>query len=233
MARGEPILALRTVITTTPAELEAAVGRGNYDLIYLDTQHAAYAEQQLVDFCQAAEALGYPVEIRIPHTRDAYLVGRFCDLGVGGVLVPETTRESEVQEAVEAFYYPPVGRRSFGGASRYGLLARKYAPRDYADRWNETAVLGIQLEAVEAIVKARQLARPGVAYVSFGPTDLQFSLDAHPQFPLRTVDDCIRHVAAQLAGTGIALGIAIGLGAEARGKYEAMGLTVFQEFARS
>jgi 4-hydroxy-2-oxoheptanedioate aldolase len=233
MAAGETIVALRCNITMPAAELKAALGKGRYDFVYLDTQHVAYAEQQLVDFCGAAEELGYPVEIRIPHTRQAYLAGRFCDLGTGGILVPETMTEADVKDAVDFFYYPPFGKRSFGGATRYGMKRRKFTPHEYAAWWNETGVLGIQLESIDAIVNARQLAKPGVSYVSLGPTDLQFHLDAHPHFPIRTFEECIAHVAKQMTGTGIALGLAIGGAPEGRQKFIDAGVTVFQEFPRA
>ena len=70
-------------------------------------------------------------------------------------------------------------------------------------------MLALQLELVEAVVNARHLVQPGVSYVSFGPTDLGFSLDMHPAFPLRTVEDCMSHVSAQLRGSGVPLGLAV------------------------
>jgi 2-keto-3-deoxy-L-rhamnonate aldolase RhmA len=69
--------------------------------------------------------------------------------------------------------------------------------------------------------------------VAFGPNDLEFSLENHPYFPLNNVDDCMRHVAQQLAGTGIALGMAIVEPPEERAKYLEMGVTVFQEWAKT
>lgn len=230
LASGEQVVALRTSLQMQPQALAAALSKGNYDLIYVDTQHVPYTDSQLWEFCSTAEKLGYPVEVRIPHTRLAHMVGRFCDFGPAGILVPETLRDADVQEAIDYFYYPPIGRRSFGGGTRYGMQQRDFNTRSYADWWNETGVLGLQLESVDAIINARLLAKSGVHYVSFGPNDLQLSLDAHPYFPLRSVEACIQHVADQFRGTGIPLGIAIGLNPTERQKYIDLGLTVFQEF---
>jgi 4-hydroxy-2-oxoheptanedioate aldolase len=232
-ASGEQVLVLRTNLQITQPALEAALGKGDYDLIYIDTQHVPYTEAQLWGFCSAAEKLGYPVEVRIPHTRQAHMVGRFCDFGPAAILIPETVTQNDVNEALEYFYYPPMGKRSFGGGTRFGMNRRKFTTRTYADWWNETGILGLQLESVDAIINARLLAKSGVHYVSFGPNDLQLSLDAHPQFPLRSVEECIRHVADQLKGTGIPLGIAVGLTAPEREKYIDLGLTVFQEFPKT
>ena len=48
--------------------------------------------------------------------------------------------EATVDEAVEAFYYPQVGRRSWGGAARYGIEGRDVR-LEYADWWNRTGIL--------------------------------------------------------------------------------------------
>lgn len=232
LASGAVVVALRTGIDIGPDALKSALGKADYDLIYTDLQHSPYTEKQLLDYCAMAEGLGYPVEVRIPHTRHGYLVGRLCDFGPAGILVPEVMRDQDVQEALEYFYYPPMGKRSFGGSTRYGQKTRGSDARAYAAWWNKTGVLALQLESVDAIINARQLAKPGVSYVSFGPTDLGFSLDAHPQFPFRTVLDCMRHVSDQLAGTGIPLGLAVTLTPEERKPYLDVGLTVFQESIR-
>ena len=92
-----------------------------------------------------------------------------------------------------------------------------------------TVVLAIQLESVEAISNARRLAKNGVDYVAFGPTDLRLSLAGHPNYPLQTVDACMQNVAEQLQGTGIRLGMAVTTVPEERDKYLEMGITIFQQ----
>jgi 2-keto-3-deoxy-L-rhamnonate aldolase RhmA len=90
----------------------------------------------------------------------------------------------------------------------------------------------MQLESIEAISNARKLAKAGVDYLAFGPNDLNFSLEGHPEYPLRTVDDCMRNVAAQLKGSGVRLGMAVTTKPGERDKYLEMGITLFQEAPR-
>jgi 2-keto-3-deoxy-L-rhamnonate aldolase RhmA len=237
---GKVVVALRVPIETPGEALEAALGKGTYDLIYIDGQHMPWSEERLVAFCDTAEALGFPVQMRIPHTRNAYLVGRYLDMGLGGILVPEVVEEATVDEAIAFAYYPQFGNRSVGGPARYGLRGRTTmggrpvtpGRAEYAAWWNEQVVLAIQLESVEAIDNARRLAKPGIDYVAFGPNDLMFSLEGHPHYPLRTVDDCMRNVAEQLQGTGVRLGMAVMTEPGERGKYLDMGITIFQEAPR-
>lgn len=228
---GEVVVSLRIPLTSDRVEVERALDGGEYDFIYVDGQHTAYSDEQLVTFCAVAEELGLPVQFRIPHTRQTYLIGRFLDMGLSGILVPEVVEDATVDEAVAQAYYPQAGRRSWGGTSRLGFAAAADPPArlEYAAWWNERVVLGIQLESVVGITRARALAKPGVDYVAFGPNDLLFSLEAHPEFPLRTVDECMANVAAQLIGAGIPLGMAVVTDSDDRGRYLDMGVTVFQE----
>jgi 2-keto-3-deoxy-L-rhamnonate aldolase RhmA len=233
--RGDVIVALRVPITIGRQQLEAALGKGAYDLLYIDGQHTAFSDDQLVALCAMAEELDLPVQFRIPHTRHAYLIGRYLDLGLTAILVPEVVDEATVDEAIAFSYYPQVGRRSWGGAARRDAKAPsgRLGRREYADWWNSFVVLSIQLESVEAIDKARRLAKPGVDYVAFGPSDLSFSLEGHPEYPHRTVEACMRHVAEQLRDSGIRLGMAVTTEPDGRDTYLEMGVTIFQEAPRA
>lgn len=229
---GEVLVALRVPVTISRSDLEAGLAGGDFAFLYVDGQHTPFSEDQLVTFCAMAEELDLPVQFRIPHTRHSYLVGRYLDLGPTSVMVPEVTEVATVDEAVNFAYYSPVGLRSWGGGARRQAPAGITGRRAYADWWNEYVVLTIQLESVQAIVNAGQLAKPGVDVVAFGPNDLEFSLEAHPDFPLRTVDACMRNVAAQLAGTGVRLSMAVPTLPEEREKFLEMGVTVFQELPK-
>ena len=90
-------------------------------------------------------------------------------------------------------------------------------------------ILGIQVESVEAVTNVQKLAKPGVSVVTFGPNDLSFNMEGHEGYPLTNVDDCMRNVAAQLAGTGSGLAMGTGTRPEEREKYLDMGITLFQE----
>jgi 2-keto-3-deoxy-L-rhamnonate aldolase RhmA len=228
---GETVVSLRPAITSTRADLERALSKGKYDFIYIDGQHTAFSEDQLVSFCTVAQELGYPVQMRIPHTQQAYLVGRYMDLGLTSVMVPEVETEEIVDEAIAFSYYPQFGKRSWGGAARRSGPASRL---DYAKWWNEEeVVLCVQLESIEAISTVRHLAKPGVDYFAFVPVDLTFSLEGHPEFPLRTVDECMKNVADQVLPLGFRLGMAITTEPDEREKYLAMGITVFQEAPRA
>ena len=118
---GEALVAFRAELSMTKSQLEDIWSTGRYDYMRIDIQHGPFSEQQLVDFCRTAEELDIDVQLRIPHTREAYLVGRYLDLGFSAVLVPEVMEPETVDDAIAYAYYGPTGRRSWGGAFRRGL----------------------------------------------------------------------------------------------------------------
>ena len=231
----DEVVILTTNLGVTRSQLEVALGNGDYDAVYFDGQHQPISDQQLVDFCAITEELGIEAQMRIPHTRYTYLVGRYCDFGLSSVMVPEVMTEETVHEAIEYFYYGNLGRRSWGGIQRAGMGRFETRPSrlEYAEFWNNYAVLAIQLESVEAVANARRLAdRPGVDYVAFGPNDLSFSLERHTNFPLKTVEECFKNVAEQLDPVGIKRCYAIPVPPEKRDPFRELGISVFWESAK-
>jgi 2-keto-3-deoxy-L-rhamnonate aldolase RhmA len=229
IAAGDELVALRGDIGWSKDQIAAGLGGGQYDFIWLDSQHSPYSDQELVSFTAAAEQLGIPVQLRIPHTRDAHKVGHFFDFGINGALVPEVMEAATVQDALDFAYYGPIGRRSWGGGNRLGLRTRTAptARREYAAWWNETVLLSIQIESVQTVTNIARLVQPGITHVTFGPNDLEFSLDLHPEYPLRTVEACMQNVAEQLKGSKIRIAMGTVTTPAERPKYRELGVKIF------
>ncbi len=224
---GETIIGVSAPMNATKGQLEEILGKDDYDFVNADSQHSPFNEERLVEFCAIAEDLGVPVQFRIKNTRDAVLIGNLLDLGPLGIEVPLVEEESVVAEAVDAFYYPQVGKRSWGGAARYGVNQRPDR-LEYADWWNANGILCMQIETIRAVTNARKLAKAGVDCFTWGPADLSFDLEAHPEHPFKTVDDCVRHVAEQLKDSHVKISFR-NYTPDLRDKYIEMGATVLME----
>ena len=224
---GATVVGVAAPLDSTKSQLEAILSKDTYGFLTIDSQHSPFNEEKLVAFCSTAQNLGMPVQFRIKNTRHAYLIGNILDLGPLAIEVPLVEDEAVVDEALDAFYYPQVGHRSWGGAARHGISGRD-SRLEYADWWNNHGVLCLQMETLAAVTNARHLAKPGVDCLTWGPADLAFDMEAHPQHPLQTVDDCLRHVLSQLEGTGVRISFRNGT-PDQRQKYIDMGVTVFME----
>ena len=201
---GEQFVAVSLTADKTQDEVASIMEKGNYDFIFIDSQHAAYNEEKLAGFCAMAAEMGIHVQFRVKHTRNTYLVGNYMDLGPGGVEIPQVELESTVEETVQNFYYPPLGIRSWGGKARLGIKTRNDRS-EYSKWWTDHGVVWIQLESVNAVKNAKKLVKSGVDCLSFGPNDLMFDLETNANSQLKTVDDCLNHVVKQLAGTDTAV----------------------------
>ena len=222
--QGDTVIGVRIPGTISKDEFRAILDERPYDFAFTDGQHSALSEDRLVAFCAVADEFDIPIRFRIKHTRDAYLIGNYLDLGPAGIEVPQVEQVATVDEAVESFYYPPVGRRSFGGGGRKN--GDHFSdPMEYAHWWNDYGMLWIQVESVAAVTNSYSLARPGVDCIAFGPTDLTLDLHHHPHPQLKTLDDCVAYVARAVEGTGT--GICLRTSADLQQKYADLGITVF------
>ena len=199
---GALINTSRIPMASTREEVLETITNTNCDMIYIDSQHGPHTEWDVARICSAAEEQGVPVQLRIKHTRYAHLIGAYLDLGVFCIKVPEVENEAEVIEAIESFYFPPVGRRSWGGWVGFGIEERRDRI-EYARWWNENGILGFKIESIKAVLNIRDLAKPGIDYVDFGPSDLSFDLETKGHPHLKSVDDCRAFVISELEGTGV------------------------------
>lgn len=203
---GEVIECVGIPIDIERGRLEEILAIREFDLLALDCQHSPHNEERIVSCCEMLREYGKPTRIRIKHTRHAYLIGTYLDLGPDGVMVPEVEEEEVVDEALAAFYYPQKGKRSWGGLTRAGL-DQSIDRLGYAEWWNNHGTLALQIESVKAALDARKLAKPGVDMLSFGANDLLFSIEASRGFPFKTVDECVRHVISEVCDLPASVGV--------------------------
>lgn len=227
IASGDLVIGVSAPITSSKSRLEEILGADDYGYISIDSQHSPWSEAELVEICGIAAELNTPIHFRIKHTRYSFQVGNFLDLGPAAIEVPQVETEETAQEAIDYFYYAQFGKRSWGGAARYGVEGRGER-LEYADWWNNHGVLWLQMESIQAVTNARKFAKAGVDCLSWGPADLTFSREANPNHPFQTDDDCINYVQKQLEGTDTKVVIR-SYDPALRNKYQDMGISVLLE----
>jgi 4-hydroxy-2-oxoheptanedioate aldolase len=201
MHSGQPVRTAAAAVDATRSQLQEIIKKeGGVDLFSLDSQHRPLPdERDLVKFCKLAEELGAGVQLRIQHPKLAYLTGRFADLGVLAVMVPLVEDVETANDAINNFYYPPVGNRSWGGEFRFG----EKPPTDrlkYSQWWNGNGLLGFQIETLRAALNVRNIVKPGVDWISWGPGDMSFDIERHSNSPFKTLEEAHRYVIEQLKG---------------------------------
>ncbi len=227
---GEILIGVSVPLNATLNQMEKIISKDDYAFVSTDSQHCAFNEETLVNFCQHAKKLGVPAQFRIKHTRETYLIGNILDLGPLGIEVPQVEDIDTVREAVNYFYYPQKGVRSWGGVERYEI-ERLPGRLEYSDWWNQTGILCIQMESLRAVTSVKQLSIEGVDCLTWGPNDLMYDIEARPKHPFQTVDDCVKHALEQLEGTETKISFR-SYDYKLREKYIDMGVTVLMELPR-
>ncbi len=141
-----------------------------WDWIILDLQHGSFNWETTYECIHIIRSAGVRPLVRTsigqPHE-----VQKALDLGAGGVIVPMVNSREESKRMRDAAKYPPLGERSIGGDPHYHYGA------DYADRANDSTLLLVQIEHIQAVENVDAiLDLPGVDGCFVGPTDLALSM---------------------------------------------------------
>ena len=176
--------------------------RADYDYIGFDCQHSVYSEAQAAAVIQRA-APGGPALIARVSANDAALIGRLCDAGADGIIVPMINTAEEAAAAVAATRYPPRGVRSFG-PHRPDLRGQSLT--DLADRVSVFAMI----ETADGLRNAEQItAVDGLTGIYVGPADLSIGLGLDPMLAFTTdqLVEPVSQIRAACEKNGIILGM--------------------------
>lgn len=182
-----------------------------YDSVTIDAQHGMFGRDTVVRLLQAVSGGGATPMVR-PSALDFAEIGWLLDAGAYGVIAPSTDTPALAQELVDACFYPPFGRRSFGPSR--GLL---YGGSDYVAQARDVIMPWAMIESRQALENLEEiLATPGLFGVYVGPNDLALDLSLAAGGPIRgRVADLARHVAERAHAAGLAAGIFCANGLEA------------------
>lgn len=185
-----------------------------FDLVCIESEHAARDLVEIVHMIRAADATGVPSIVRV---QDLSEVGRVLDAGADGVIVPHIDDRDQALQAVDAFYHPPKGNRGAGPgrAIRYGL-----GKPDVAD-----PLLIVMIESVAAVANIADIVTVADIDIFFvGPNDLATSMGVPAGSPEHTA--AITTVMEACAAAGRRAGVFV-RDAEALAHWQDLGATFF------
>ena len=168
LVTGGPMIG-GTVRAVDPRTYCAMAGAG-YDFVWVEMQHEAISWEQVARMWRTCPGPAAP-GARVAYA-DEREIQHATDMGALVVVVPTVDSVEEAQAAVDWTYFPPLGRRSFGG----GQGPREMwtgVPGGYRQTWNDNVVLILMIETLEGVENARAIARiPGVTALFAASGDL-------------------------------------------------------------
>lgn len=165
----------------SPSCIES-MGKG-WDWLWLDAQHGQLDYAAILHGVQVADLTGLSPVVRLPgHAPD--VIGRILDTRARGLVVPLVNTADEARAIVQAAYFPPLGARSFGGRR-----VTDVGGREYYQTANEGLLLAVQIETLEAISRAEEMAAvEGVKALFFGPDDMKMRMGIPINTPIHESD---------------------------------------------
>ena len=200
LALGFGVQHLRSAATPMIA---AATG---HDWLFIDMEHGAFSVQEATQICLAALPTGVTPIVRVTAaTLDDG--ARALDNGAMGVIVAHVEDESEAKRIVQAYRYPPHGKRSWGGpCAPYRF--KPPAAAEAQDALNEAILLVAMIESPEAVRNADEIAAvEGIDVLLIGTSDLSAELGVAGQISHPLVQDAYQTVMAACRAHGKTLGM--------------------------
>jgi 4-hydroxy-2-oxoheptanedioate aldolase len=180
------------------------VALAGFDFALLDAEHGRISPDDAYPMVLAAEARDLPAFVRIGEN-DRQVVLKYLDLGVAGVMIPQTNTPELARQALEAMRYPPAGLRGLAGGRTFdygqGRPMSKLVPAI-----NDRVLSIVQFESIDALPHLEAiLALPGLDVLFVGPTDLGQSMGFAGQIGHSEVEAVIQRVCDTARGSGVAL----------------------------
>ncbi len=221
MTAGEVVLGfgvhhLRTVAV---AALAAASG---HDWLFLDMEHGAFSVQEATQICLAALPTGVTPIVRVCN--GALDEGaRALDNGAMGIVVPHVDSADEARRIAQAFRYPPLGTRSWGGPpALFGFSAPGNEAAQAAINAEVLVVAMIESEA--AVADARAIAAvDGIDTLLIGASDLTAAMGISGQIQHPRLAGAFQSVADACKAAGKSLGMGGVYDEVAAARFMAMG----------
>lgn len=171
---------LKPVVGTMIQELSSpfvvhALNNANFDFAYVDMEHGRFGMESAIDLIQVLRLSDVSPFVRVPDNQ-YHFIARLVDAGAEGVMIPRVETRQQVEAAVQALRYPPIGQRGLAVARGQNNYARQNS-LEFAEQANRENMLIVQIESVAAVENVEEIvSTPGVDVALIGPGDLSLSL---------------------------------------------------------
>ena len=132
-------------------EIIEVVALAGFDFAFLDAEHGRISPEDAYPMILAAEANGIPALARVGQN-DRQVILKFLDLGISGVMIPQTNTEASARDAVQAMRYHPRGIRGLAGGRSFGYGMGGPA-FELVPQINDRVLSIIQFEHIDALAE--------------------------------------------------------------------------------
>lgn len=173
LATDKPVVGIMATDLLSPLLVEIAQ-RSGLDYLIIDREHGCFSDETVAHVCQTGRLADFPVLVRTVSTETS-IIRRIVDLGPCGILLPNVETTAELDEARNALFMPPRGRRRPGGAGNFWMKDFHY--ETWRDDFEDSFIVIPQIESRAGIANVNAIANhPLVTALGVGPYDLSADL---------------------------------------------------------
>ena len=189
LAIGLGVNQARTVGIATMAKT------AGFDWLFIDGEHGSLDADIAAQISTASLAAGVTPIVRVAGF-EHWHASRMLDNGAQGIVFPHVDTKEEAQRVANACRYPPVGKRSMGGA--LAQLGFASVPVGEAARLvNEETLVVVMIESPQGVAACDEIAAvKGVDALLIGTNDLCFEMGIPGQFNDPKVAEAYKKVIA-------------------------------------
>lgn len=201
--------ALGVFVPMASPEIVEVLALAGFDFVMFDAEHGRISPEDAYPMILAAEARGVPALARVGQN-DKQVILKFLDLGIAGVMTPQTTTPDDARRALDAMRYQPRGQRGLAGGRTFDYgLGEPMATT--VPRINDRVLTIVQFEHIDSLPHLDDfLAMEELDVLFVGPTDLAQSMGFPGQPTHPEVEAVVERVCAAAKGHRVALGTVAG-----------------------
>ena len=181
-------------------------GAAQHDYLFMDMEHGAFTVQEATQICIASLAAGIAPIVRVCAGAIDEAT-RLLDNGALGIVVPHVDTRKQAQRIADAFHYPPMGHRSWGGPPPiYSYMAPHVSEAQKAI--NDEVLTVVMIESPEGVKNADDIASvDGIDVLLIGSFDLTSEMGIPGQMGHQKLIDACEKVGDACRKHGKALGV--------------------------
>ncbi len=166
-----------------------------FDWLFIDGEHSSLDADTSAQLATAALATGVTPVVRVAGL-EHWHASRLLDNGAQGIVFPHIDDPRQAKRVADACRYPPVGKRSMGGAlAQLGFASMPVG--DAARLVNDETLVVVMIESPQGVANAEEIAAvKGVDALLIGTNDLCFEMGIPGQFNDPRVKDAYTRVIA-------------------------------------
>jgi len=142
-----------------------------FDCIWVDLEHKAFNDREVQSLLYQSHLHDIDMMIR-PSTLEKTKLYRYLEDGASGLLIPHVSTVEKAKYIVDSIKFPPMGDRAFDGSG----IDTKFQIKggyEYTEYANKETFLVVQIETIEAVKAANEIASvEGVDCLFIGTGDL-------------------------------------------------------------